>query len=282
MRAADFIAIAAFMSFDNAVAGGRVPAILLAGSRPGVDPLAAAVGVPFKAMIPIAGVPMVSRVARTLIDHPGIGTVTILAQDPAAFAAHPGTAWLAREPGVRMTASDAGISQSLLILIDNGACRFPTLVTTADNVLLSSIMIDDFLAAAAGADIAVAMVERTRLLQAYPNSKRTWLKFRGGWWSGANLFWLGSPASRAIIAFWRDIEQHRKKGWRILSAFGPLLLLGSALRLLSIQQALALAGRRFGVKARPVPMAQPEACIDADKPEDVALIETILARGSAA
>lgn len=275
------MAIAAFMSSHVSVAATSVPAILLAGSRPGVDPLAAAVGVPFKAMIPVAGVPMIARVARTLIDHPRIGTITILAQDPVAFAGHPATAWLAGESSVQFRESGDGISQSLLDLIDGADFSFPALVTTADNVLLSHAMIDDFLARAAGADVAVAMVERGVLMPAYPQSRRTWLKFRGGWWSGANLFWLGDARARSVIAFWREIEQHRKKGWRVLAAFGPILLAGAALRLLSLRQALRLAGRRFSVEARPVAMPQPEACIDADKAEDIGLIESIIAGGVA-
>ena len=174
-------------------------------------------------------------------------------------------------------ASEAGISQSLLTLLDAGDTQLPLLVTTADNVLLNAAMIDQYLADAAGADIAVAMVERRVLLAAYPTSRRTWLKFRNGWWSGANLFWIGSPKARSVVAFWRGVEQDRKKGWKILAAFGPFLLAASALRLLSIQQGIRLAGRRFGVAARVVAMDQPEACIDADKPDDLTLIEAIIA-----
>ena len=117
------------------------------------------------------------------------------------------------------------------------------------------------------------------LLQRYPESKRTWLKFRGGWWSGANLFWLGSDAAMRAVGFWRSIEQDRKKGWKIISAFGPLLMLGAGLRLLSLRQAISAAGRRLGVDATAVAMPQAEACIDADKTEDIVLIEKILTRG---
>src|SRR3546814_11386936 len=64
---------------------------------------------------------------------------------------------------------------------------------------------------------------------------------------------------------------------KIVAAFGPLLLAGALLRLLTIQQAVLLAGRRFGVKAHIIPMPQPEACIDVDKPEDKDLGESIFA-----
>ena len=73
------------------------------------------------------------------------------------------------------------------------------------------------------------------------------------------------------------MEQDRKKGWKILSAFGPLALLGALLRISTLRGGMARVGRRFGLVARLVAMAQPEACIDADKQADVDLIEAILA-----
>src|SRR3990167_6475050 len=115
-------------------------------------------------------------------------------------------------------------------------------------------------------------------MRAHPDSRRTWLRFRGGEWSGANLFWLGSPRARRVLEKWREIEQDRKKGWKIVLAFGPVLLLAAALRLLTAHRAIARAGRRMGLDARIVPMPMAEACIDADKPEDIVLIERILAR----
>lgn len=276
-----FVSACFILAADGAIAKGVFMdgplAIVLAGSRPGRDPLASAAGVPTKALVPIAGRPMLDHVVRTLVGHPGLSGVLVLAQQPDMLVSDPQCAWMAAEPKVRFAASGSGISQSLLDLLDSPETRLPLLVTTADNVLLNYAMIDDFLAQAVGADIAVAMVERRVLLARYPQSKRTWLKFRDGWWSGANLFWLGSMQARGVVAFWRGVEQDRKKGWKILAAFGPFLLLASALRLLSIRQGIALAGRRFAVKARVVPMAQAEACIDADKPVDVTLIEEIIA-----
>lgn len=242
--------------------------------------MARAASVPTKALVPVAGRAMADHVAQTLRKHARIGRIVVLAQDVTSLAEHAQTAWMAQAEDVELRESGAGISQSLLDLIDAGQA-LPLLVTTADNVLLSAAMIDDFLAGAAGADVAVAMVERRALMAAYPQSRRTWLKFRGGWWSGANLFWLGDERARSAIAFWRGVEQDRKKGWKIVSAFGPWLLLGAATRLLTLPGALARAGRRLGVRARLVPMREPEACIDVDKPADLELVEAILRERSA-
>lgn len=260
-----------------ASAPASVTAILLAGARPIPDPLAIAAGVPVKPLAPVAGEPMINRPARALLDHPAIGQVIVLTQRADAFAADPATAWLGAHPRVRFERGGAGIASSLLALMEAGDLPFPLLLTTADHVLLDRAMLDQFIAEATGADIAVAMVERATLLARYPQSRRTWLKFRDGGWSGANIFWFGSDKARSVIALWQEVEQDRKKGWKILSAFGPLALLGALLRISTLRGGMARVGRRLGLVARLVAMAQPEACIDADKQADVDLIEAILA-----
>jgi GTP:adenosylcobinamide-phosphate guanylyltransferase len=254
-----------------------ITAILLAGSRPTPDPLAVAAGVVVKPLVPVAGEPMINHPARTLLAHPAVGQVVILTQAADPFAADPATAWLMDHPRVRFEQSGAGIASSLLALLERGEVPFPILLTTADHVLLDSAMLDQFAREAAGADIAVAMVERATLLAHYPGSRRTWLKFRDGWWSGANIFWFGSDRARPVIALWQEVEQDRKKGWKIVSAFGPVALIGTLLRILTLRGGIERIGRRFGLVARLVAMEQGEACIDADKVDDVVLIERIVA-----
>lgn len=264
------------LEYSPAFDGPCISAIILAGSRPGPDALAQAAGVGLKALIPVAGEAMLSRVARTLLSHSAIADILVLAQDTGALQAHADCAWMRDHPKLRFMASGAGISNSIAATLEGRTLSFPVLVTTADNALLSHAMIDSFVAGAHGADLAVALVERRVLLSRYPGSRRTWLKFRGGWWSGANLFWLANNKVKPLLTLWQGVEQDRKKGMKIVAAFGPLLLAGAALRLLSIHQAVARAGRRFQLDARVVAMPQPEACIDVDKPGDKALAEAIL------
>jgi GTP:adenosylcobinamide-phosphate guanylyltransferase len=249
-----------------------IPAIVMAGSRPGPDPLLSGTDVSTKALLPIAGRPMLVHVVTALRASPRVGPITILAQNSAELAAEPGLAGLA---GLQFADSGQGISSSLAAALPQG--DDPLLVTTADNVLLTPAMIAEFLDSAEGSDVAVAMVERDVLLARYPESKRTWLKFRGGWWSGANMFRLRGRRVLPLLDFWGRIERDRKKGLKIVAAFGPWLLIGALLRLFTIQQGVARAGLRFGLNATVVPMSEPEACIDADKPVDIELIERIMA-----
>jgi molybdopterin-guanine dinucleotide biosynthesis protein A len=256
---------------------GKVTAVLLAGRRPDTDPLAAHFGVEDKALIEIAGEAMLSRVARTLLGFDRIAEVIVLAQDARALTGHRDTEWLAEEPGIRFEDSGSSVADGIAALLRRNPNSHPFLITTADNPLLDQRMLHSFSEGAVGSDVAAALVERRILLAAFPGSRRTWLPFRKGAYSGANLFWLGSARALPLLDVWRRIEQDRKKKWRVIGAFGPLLLIAALLRVFTVQQAFARIGRRYRLTARPVVLPFAEACIDVDKPDDHALVSEILA-----
>ncbi len=221
---------------------------------------------------------MISRVARALVEHPNIGQLTILAQDAGLLFSHPGAEWLADHSAIRFEIAENSVSQALASALARHPDDYPFFVTTADHALLDRTMIDAFLGGAGAADLAVGLVERRTLLASYPESRRTWLKFRGGAYSGANLFLFGSPRALKVLELWRTVESRRKRARAVIGAFGPLMLAATFLRLLSLQQALRWAGRRLGVTALAVEMPMAEACIDVDKPEDQVLVTEILQR----
>lgn len=258
---------------------GGLTALVPAGRRPGVDPLAAHFGADFKAVIPIQGEPMVAHVVKALLASPRVERVVILTQEPESFLQRPDLNWLAQDSRIVWRRSSESISASVLDAINAfGAEQTPFLLTTADHPLLTPAMIDAFVtqAQAEQADIAVGFVESRTLLAKYPENKRTWLKFRGGWYSGANLFYFGGPRVAPALTLWREVEQDRKKVWKLFAKFGPWLFVQAALRLASLRGGLAAAGRKLGLKVAPVVLDIPEACIDVDKVEDFHLVDKIL------
>lgn len=257
----------------------RVTALLVAGRRPGTDPLAAHFGVEDKALIAVAGEPMLSRVARVLAAHPDIARTVVLAQAPERLLAHPGTEWMAGDARIGVLAGGNSVSAAVAAALEAHPEGWPFLVTTADNVLLDAETLTGFIAGAqaGGTDVAVGLVPREVFARAYPYARRTWLKFRGGAYSGANLFFLARPAALSAVRFWQRVESERKKVRAIARAFGPALLLGYLLRAMRVEGALARAGARLGVTAAPVLLDRPEACIDVDKVEDHEIASAILA-----
>lgn len=247
-------------------------ALVLAGARPGVDDFAHSHGTDLKVLIPVGGEAMVRRPVAALLASPWIAAVRVVSQYPERVGAV-----LPADPRLTVEHSRTTIAATLQALCNDPAAQWPVLVTTADHALLDQGMIDDFCARARGADVAIGFVERKSLLDRLPTSRRTWIRFRGGAYSGANLFLLSSPKVAPAIALWRGVEEDRKKSWRVLSAMGPLFLLGAAFRLLSIDQAARRIGRRLGLNVRAVVMTNPLAAVDVDKPDDHALVEALLA-----
>lgn len=248
----------------------KYTAIVLAGSRPGRDAFAEGHGTDLKALIPVGGEPMVRRPVRALLASENVGDVIVLSQAPERIAAV-----LPDEARVTVRGSGATIASTMLELCFDKSTPWPVLVTTADQALLKAATIDEF-CDAAQADIAIGVVERATLLRRFPNAKRTWLKFRGGAYTGANLFALKSPKVAAAIELWRSVENERKKGWRVVSLLGPFVLLGTLLRLLSIDGALARMGHKLGLDIQAVRLSNPLAGVDVDKPADHELAEAIL------
>lgn len=247
-------------------------ALVLAGQRPGIDPLAHAFGTEWKALVDVGGQPMLHRVVRTLLACPQVDRIVIAAQAPDLFA----TGWLAADPRISFTQSQRGISHSIAAVAGTPAAPWPVLVTTADHPLLTPDMVASFLTGAGAADVAVGMVERRTMLASYPDTKRTWLRFRGGAYSGANLFALRTAKAQAALNLWAQAEQDRKQALKLFWHFGPLLALRAITRTITGPDALRTAGRRLGLDATLVALPQAEAAIDVDKPADHALAETIL------
>lgn len=249
----------------------RWSALLLAGSRPsahadaGHDPMAN------KAALEVAGVAMVLRPLGALLDSPDIGKVCVLAQELGALESI-----LPADPRVELRRSRDTIAATIAELISQHALDYPVLVTTADHALLNTAMIAEFMAKAKGADLAIGVVERNVMMRRFPSSERTWIGFKGGRYSGANLFALGSAKVAPAIARWRAVEQGRKKGWRLLAALGPALLLGAVFKLRTLDQSVEAVGRKLGLKIRAVQLSDPKAAIDVDKPADLELVEAIL------
>ena len=246
-------------------------AIVLAGSRPGRDAFAEQFGTDMKALIPVGGEPMVRRPVRALLASAKVSQILVLSQTPDRIAeAIPGDRRLAFRESL------GTIAETMLRLLDEESLEWPLLVTTADHALLDAATVAEFVAGAEGADVAVGVVERDVVMRRFPRAERTWLKFRGGGYTGANLFVLRSPAVRPAIELWRSDEQDRKKAWRVIALLGPLVLILAALRLVSLDEVMSRLGRKLGLAVKAVRLSNPLAGIDVDKPADHALVEAIL------
>lgn len=257
---------------------GGVAALVLAGTRGEGDPLAAAEGVRHRALLPVAGVPMLLRVVRTLRAAPQVDAIEISIDDPSALSDVEELAEALKDGTLTVRRSLDSPSRSVLDSLEAFGSR-PVLVTTADHALLTPQMVARFLAGCdeAKADLCVGLVSRTVLEARFPESTRTWLRFRDDDFSGANLFFFATPESRRAAAFWRRAESFRKRPWRLVGAFGPVALALFLLRRLDLDAGFERASRTVGARIAAVRMPMAEAAIDVDRPSDLALVTELLA-----
>jgi GTP:adenosylcobinamide-phosphate guanylyltransferase len=245
--------------------------LVLAGQREGApDAMAARAGVSLKALIPVGGIPMLRRVIEALRSRPEIGRIIVSAERDDLFAGWP------EQKNILTRRSEGSPSRSAAaILAEFGT---PLLITTADHALLTGEMLGYFLEQAPALDVVAGVARADVIRAAYPETIRTWIKLRDGDFTGCNLFLLQSPRAAGVVDFWRRLEQQRKSPLSMARMIGPLTLLRYVLRLLSMQDALALLGQRTGARLAVVSLPFAEAAIDIDKTADLELATLALIR----
>lgn len=253
---------------------GGVTALVLAGQRGGVpDPMAVAAGVSHKALLRVAGVPMLLRVVRALRATPAIGRIVVAIEAPeTTLAGLGGLEGVALRPAAASPACSVAA-----VFAEFGA---PLLVTTADHALLTPAMVSHLLEGAPPRAAVVAALARDRtVLAAFPGTRRTWLRFRDGAFSGCNLFLLAAQEARGALGFWQRLERRRKQPMAMARMLGPVPLLRFVLGQLTLRAALDALERRCAAPLAVVEMPFGAAAVDVDKPSDLALAEAAAARG---
>jgi GTP:adenosylcobinamide-phosphate guanylyltransferase len=246
-------------------------ALVLAGSRGGVDPVAAYAGVAHKGLIELGGETLLQRVLRAL-DAAGAERIGVVADDPAIEA-------VLREIRLRATVERIAPAPGPSLSVRLGAERLgtPLVVTTVDHALLQPAWIQQFLDAAPDeADVCVLVAPEAAVRAAAPTTQRTYLRFRDGRYSGCNLFLLKTPQALHAVDLWRRVEAYRKQPWRIALMLGLGTLIAYALNLLTLDAAVAAIGRRAGVRAAAVRTPFGLAAVDVDKPADLDLVRQIV------
>jgi CTP:molybdopterin cytidylyltransferase MocA len=258
------------------MAAATFTALVLAGSRPGGDPLAKAFGVSHKALLPVAGRPMLAWVLDALDRSSNVGRVMICGLDRTSVAREPELA--GRLEGATFLAPGNTPGASVALAMQTAGECLPLLVTTADHPLLDTATTDEFCArAAAGeADVAVGVVDGDSLRAAFPGAPRTYIRLRGGTYHGANLFAFLTPRSRGAAERWTVVEEQRKQPWKMIRVLGAGTLLRFATRRLSLADIFRLVADEMGVRITPVVLANPEAGFDVDKASHVAEVERVL------
>ena len=253
-----------------------VPVIVLAGERPGGNPLAQALGKAAGILVDVAGRSCVARVLDALQNASSISGGVIVGPQPEV-AELPEMRQLLDTHQLQWLAPAMGPAESAQLALENTAER-PVLITSADHALLTPEIIDDFCARAlaSSADFVVGLVPHPVVASAFPQSKRTLLKFADGTYCGSNLFMVRSTAGDRVVDFWRTMQSHRKRPWRMATELGIFTLIRYVIGILPLAAALQRISTLAGCSAGYVELPIARAAVDVDSLADHALAEQVL------
>ena len=253
-------------------------AIVLAGDRAPGDPLTEAAGVACKAFVPVGGRSMVLRVLDTLDAAGQVGACILCGPSQALIEQEPELNASIAAGRVKWIASRATPSLSTFHALQSLPHDTPVLVTTADHALLSARIVDYFCAEARQieGDVVVGLTPYEGVVSAFPETKRTAIKFKDGVYSGCNLFGFLNPRAHRAAQFWRQIEQERKRPLKMMRILGWWAVVRYLMGRTSLDQGLEQISHKLQIRARAVLLPFPEAAVDVDTADDWHFVQSLV------
>lgn len=264
----------------------RFDAIVLAGYDPDQPhPLTAAQGEPHKALLTVAGRPMIDYVIEALVHSGQIDQIVIAGLEP-----QPSLDTLAQGGACRLhylpnqPTLFANAYQAFEHLARLGDPDRHALLVSADVPLLTDAMVVAFLEACRPYDHDAywGIVERGVMEATFPGSRRTYLRLVEGQFCNGELYLARISAALRQREEVRELVELRKHITRQVRKLGWGVLLRFLFRRLRIVDLLDTAQRLLGVSAAPVILPFAESGMDVDKPHQLAQVETYLRRQAAA
>jgi molybdopterin-guanine dinucleotide biosynthesis protein A len=250
-----------------------VDALVLAGGR--IDgEFAAAVGTQVKGLAPVAGEPMLTRVARALVATPQVGRVCVVGPESVRAALPEGCLW---QPETD-TAFD-NILAGIAALEAGDDCRI--LVCGADVPAISPEGAADLLARApAEADFALPVVRREMVQARFPGDSDLYVPLREGHVTGGSQYVLRAGALRRNRELLLRLFAQRKSQLAMAGTLGLPFIARLLTRRLTIAEVERRASHLTGSHCRAVPDCHAELAFDVDSLADWRFIEEWFRRGA--
>ena len=253
-----------------------VTVIVLAAQRTGVvNPLAERAGVSHKCLVPICGKPLISYVLETLSTLDSISEIrVVLEPEGQADVNQVIEPFRSRGIPIQIVDSDPNIVESVINAV--GTDDGPSIVTTADNVLLTHDGFNQVREKMRNADAVLGVTTRDRVWAIHRQGQHGFYEFRDDGYANCNLYGLANNKGMAAAEVFREGGQFQKNRARMVKAFGPFNLLLMFCRLISFSQGLERLSLRFGVRLQAVTFEDGALAIDVDNERTYAICEWVL------
>jgi NDP-sugar pyrophosphorylase family protein len=228
------------------------------------DPLAEQTNGGPKALIPIAGKPMIAHVVDALAGSRYVAHVGVVDLDPSWDVSFSVPAEYVPGTGDLLGNVEAGLYHVVE--------RYPALdgvvLCTSDVPTLTAAIIDAFIEACfeTDHDLYYPIVERSVMEARFPASARTYVHLREGDFAGGDVFLFRPGLSMENRELWDNLARARKNALRQVRMFGIWPLLKLIARRLSLNEAEQRACDVLQIRGHAVVFPHAEVGMDVDKP----------------
>ena len=250
-----------------------VDAVITAGGIPKPDePLYPLTQGKSKALLDIAGQPMIQWVLDALSEAQAIRRVVVMGLDGGAaplhcrktisFLPNQGSMLANVKTGVQWVVDqDAAARYALIVSSD-----VPTITPTVlDWIVENSLQTDH--------EVYYSIISQTAMERRFPGSHRSYFHFKEGTFTGGDVTLVATRLLTHVPREMNDLIEARKSIFRQASIIGFDTLLLLALRRLSVNDVERVCRQRLHVPGRAIICPHAEAGMDVDKPWQYELVK---------
>jgi GTP:adenosylcobinamide-phosphate guanylyltransferase len=250
-----------------------IDAVIIAGGIPKPDePLYPLTQGKSKALLPIAGQPMVQWIVDALSGSAQVGRIVVvgLAPDDGALTSAKELSY-APNAGSMIGNAEAGIKK----ILEHNPGADKVVICSSDIPCLTSPMVDWLITTclATDHDIYYGLISQADMERRFPGSRRSYFAIKEGRFCGSDIIMASTRLLGSYHPAWQEIVGARKNILRQASIIG----FGTLWLMLTRQMTMAEAERRaqsqLGIKGRILLDPYAETGMDVDKPRQYELVK---------
>lgn len=252
-------------------------AIVIAGGIPRPeDPLYSYVKGNAKALVDIAGKPMVQWVLDALSDSKRVDNVIVVGLSPKNQLSCKKPLHFLSNQGRMLSNIVAGINKSLQL---DKKSKY-VLIVSSDIPAIKAHMVDWLVDTAMQTkdDLYYGVCSREVMEERYPGSNRTYTRLKDIELCGSDINLCHVRMATEHLDLWESLLGARKSPLAQASKLGLGLLFALATRQLTLESAVTRISERIGIKGRAVVWPYAEPCMDVDKPHQLEMMRVDLAK----
>jgi GTP:adenosylcobinamide-phosphate guanylyltransferase len=252
-------------------------AIVTAGGIPNPeDPLYSFLRGDAKALVGVAGKPMIQWVLDALGDAKRVSNVIIVGLSPKSGVTCKKPLYYVSNQGRMLANIVAGVNKALEI---NKRNKY-VLVVSSDIPALKANMVDWLVDTCMETkdDIYYGVCPREVMETRFPDSKRTYTHLKDMDVCGADMNITHVRMATEHLDMWESLIGSRKSPLKQASMIGLGTLFALFTRRLTLEDAVQRVCERIGVKGRAIVWQHAEPCMDVDKPSQLELLRADLAK----